>query len=221
MFEDNAPLYVYDMDGVITTKNCLYLFLRARVAGAPWRAVRAFPTRVQLARAGDETTRTKLGLALAESALHGLTLRQYERAARRYGRWLGIRPGLVRPDVAARIRRQHADGGKIVIATACERTLAAAVLRSAQVPYDLLSATVFGSGAHGIVVADARYAARKNEALRELNVPIERAHFHTDDFSDHHTALHSARVTLVGASRRTIRRFRNAGIHVDIRPKAS
>jgi phosphatidylglycerophosphatase C len=64
----------------------------------------------------------------------------------------------------------------------------------------------------GIDVTDHRLGERKVGALRELGVDIAHAEFVTDSFSDLPTARAAARVVLIGASRRTRQRFRDAGV---------
>ena len=79
----------------------------------------------------------------------------------------------MRDEAVQRIRRQHAEGARIVIATATERRLAEALLAAAGIPYDLLSASILIETPSGMEFADHRVGTRKAEALREQGVPIE------------------------------------------------
>ncbi|MDN6438894.1 MAG: hypothetical protein L0K27_05440 [Corynebacterium nuruki] len=61
-------------------------------------------------------------------------------------------------------------------------------------------------------VTDHRLGERKAGALRELGVDIAHAEFVTDSFSDLPTAREAESVVLIGASRKTRQRFRDAGV---------
>lgn len=115
-----------------------------------------------------------------------------------------------------RIRRQHAEGARIVIATATERRLAEVLLAAAGIPYDLLSASILIETPSGMEFADHRVGTRKAEALREQGVPIEAAEFVTDSLADLPTARAAARVVLIGASPRTRRRYARAAVSLAV-----
>lgn len=213
---DHAALAVYDLDGVVTRKDSFTALLGEHLGRLPLRMMPATPAAVRWIRSGRRPdVRTDALRRISEVALAGLTDDGYSRLAARVGTRIGRDPSWVRPEVVERIRREHAEGTRIVIATASEHRLAEALLRAADVPYDLLSASRIEPGPAGLRVADHRIGARKAEALQQVGVDLGRATFATDSFSDLPTARLAARVVLVGASRRTRTRFAAAWIEAE------
>lgn len=156
--------------------------------------------------------RRRIAHRVAEIVLAGLAEHDYAALAADFGRRIGRDPEWMRAETVQRIRHQHAEGMQIVIATATERRLAEALLASAEVPYDLLSASCLNSTPTGMAVTDHRIGARKAEALRELGIPLDEAEFVTDSITDMSTARAAARIVLIGASARTRGRYARAGI---------
>lgn len=200
----NSPkLVVYDLDGVITRKDTFTALVLGRLARSPLRLLRALP----LAATILSGKKPEASRRIAETALSGMTDADYAALAAQLGRKFAADPKWMRPYSVRRIRRQYDAGARIVIATAAERRLAEALLAAADVPYDLLSASLLKALPSGLAVCDHRVGARKTEALIELDVPIANAEFVTDSITDLPTAETAACVVLIGASGRTRRRF--------------
>lgn len=147
-------------------------------------------------------------------ALSGLRDNDYSGLAAAFGKRIGNDHSWIRPATVERIRRQSAQGTRIVVATATERRLAQALLAQAGVPYDLLSASLLTESPTGMNVADHRVGVRKLEALREQGVAIDQAEFVTDSITDLPIARAAARVILVGASKKTRDQYARAGVTV-------
>ncbi|WP_394288212.1 haloacid dehalogenase-like hydrolase [Corynebacterium variabile] len=207
-----APVIVYDLDGVITTRDTFTLFTAGQLCRRPLRLIPTVPVTVRRFFSRDEEYRRTSGLVIARIALRGLGDDTFARHVTDFGRRVGHSRAWIRSSTVDRIRRQKEQGATIVIATATERRLAAALLETAGVPYDLLSATEFTESPTGMEVADHRLSERKAEALRELGVDLAHAEFVTDSFTDLPTAREAESVVLIGASARTLRQFRDAGI---------
>lgn len=203
---------VYDLDGVITTKDSFAALIVHRLARSPLRLLRALPHVASWAAARDPERRADAARRIASLALRGMREDEYDRLARRLGRRLGSDPVWIRPGVVARIQQQHAGGASIIIATASEERLARALLETAGVPYHCLSASVLTEAPSGMEVLDHRVGARKAAALGALGTPLHEAEFVTDSRTDLPTARLAARVTLVCPSRSTVRRFALEGI---------
>lgn len=208
---DDPHLVVYDLDGVVTRKDTFTAFVVERLRRAPLLLLRALPAvGAMLLRSGEGRRRS--ARRVAEIALTGLDERGHSALAADFARRIVAKPSWVRAETVHRMRRQHAAGAQIVVATACEQHLARALLAHAGAPCDLLCASLLAESASGMRVADHRVGARKTQALRELGVPVEEAEFVTDSVADLPTALVAARVVLVGASARTRARYARAGV---------
>ncbi|MGO0605905.1 haloacid dehalogenase-like hydrolase [Brevibacterium linens] len=207
---DRPELVVYDLDGVITRKDTFTALIAYRLFRSPLCLVRSVWT--ALTMPGE--SKASLSRRIAETALDGITDGEYTALAEQLGQKFASDPKWIRAEAVHRIRRQHAQGARIVIATASERRLAEALLEGARVPYDLLSASLLSSRANGLTVRDHRVGERKLAALLELGVSIDKAQFITDSLTDFPTAEASSSVVLIGASARTRERYREMGISI-------
>lgn len=208
----HPDLIVYDLDGVITTRDSFSALILARLRRAPLRLLRALPATAVMLLGAQERRRRVAAARVAEIALAGMRDEDYTELASTFGDRIGEDPAWMRVGTVERIRRQHSRGVRIVIATATEERLAQALLARAGVPYDLLSASALTETESGMQVADHRVGARKVEALREQGVAVETAEFVTDSFTDLPTARAAGRVILIGASEKTRRRYSRAGL---------
>lgn len=210
--QDDVSVVVYDLDGVITRKDSFTAFMGQRLRRAPLRLLAALPAMGLMLLSTRPARRQQMAHRVTEMALAGLDERDFGVVVTAFGHRIGADAAWVRNETVQRIRRQHAAGVRIVIATATERRLAEALLASAGVPYDALSASVLTGTPTGMAVSDHRVGARKAEALQELGTPLEDAEFVTDSITDLPTARAAARVVLIGASPRTRDRYARAGI---------
>lgn len=210
---DDLSMVVYDLDGVITRKDSFAYFIGERLRRTPLRLIAALPAIGLMLLSTRPARRRLIAHRVTEIALAGLTEHDYAALAADFGRRIGSDLTWVRAETVQRIRQEHAEGIRIVIATATERRLAEALLASAGVPYDALSASVLTGTPTGMRVVDHRVGVRKMEALREQGVPFGEAEFVTDSITDLPTARAAARVVLVGASLRTRDQFIQAGVY--------
>lgn len=213
--ERDGGLFIYDLDGVITTRDALTALVVERLRSVP-RAAAALPHVVARLLAFDDARSTWHAKHIVAVAMRGLDGADYRAFASRFGARLGADPRWVQAGIVRQIQSQHASGATIVVATASEHHLASALLDRAGVPYDRLIATRVDGAASGLEIVDYRIGSRKAEALVEAGVPLERARFFTDSATDLPTARLTASVGLVGASKRTVERFRRAGVPFDV-----
>lgn len=212
----STAVVVYDLDGVITTRDTFTTFTAGQLCRKPWRLVPTVPLAIRRHLSNDEEFRRIAGLRIARIALRGLDDATFTARVEAFGRRVGGSHTWIRASTVERIRRQKAQGVTVVIATATERRLAAALLETAGVPYDLLSASELSETPSGMDVTDHRLGERKATALLELGIDIAHAEFVTDSFSDLPTARRAGSVVLIGASARTRKQFRDAGIRVTV-----
>lgn len=214
----HTELIVYDLDGVITTRDSFTALIVEQLRRRPLRLMRALPATVMMLLSRHEERRRDSAARVTKIALSGLSDHDYSRLAAAFGRRIGGDSSWIRPTTVERLRRQSARGATIVIATATEHRLAKALLAQARVPYDLLSASILTESSTGMTVADHRVGARKLDALREQSIGIEQAEFVTDSMTDLPTARTAARVVLIGASKKTRHRYSLAGVPVQSAP---
>ncbi|MGC3020806.1 haloacid dehalogenase-like hydrolase [Brevibacterium sp. FAM 24630] len=207
---ERTELVVYDLDGVITRKDTFTALVIGRLVRSPSRFLRALPACLTFLSG----RKAQASRRIAEIALSGMSDDDYSTLAERLGQKFGADSRWMRSDAVERVRRQHAYGSRIVIATATEHRLASALLATAEIPFDELSASRLEVTTAGPKVADHRVGARKADALRSLGIPLERVEFVTDSLTDLPTARAAARVVLMGASAHTRRRFDKHGIRV-------
>lgn len=205
---------VYDLDGVITYKDSFSAVIKDLLRRRPQQLVKALPAAALMMLSGHTNHRHRCARLIARIALAGLSHAEYRALAEAFGRRIGTDPTWMRTEAVERIRRQHDDGTRIVIATATEASLAESLLDHAGVPYDVLSASQLQETGSGMSVADHRVGSRKTEALRELGIDIGAAEFITDSMTDLPTAQAAARVILIGATEKTKRRFAQASVPI-------
>lgn len=203
---------IYDLDGVIIRNDSFASLLAARLRSSPRRLLRAGPSISAWAFSRDAESRARVARRLTAVALSGMRDGQYGAMAETMGARIGASRRWVRADVVARIRRQHAEGKTIVIATATEARLASALLVRARVPFDHLSASELAQTATGMVFTDHRVGSRKAEALVSSGIDLATAEFATDSGTDLPTARRAGHVVLVGAGGRTRAEYERAGI---------
>ena len=206
-----ASLVIYDLDGVITTRDTFTALVARRLLRAPHRLLRALPAVAKMLL-GDENQRHGAARKAAHIALAGLDGEQCAKLARQLGEAIGRDPRWVRGSVVERIRQQKREGRAIVIATATERQLAQSLLAEADIPYDVLSASEVLHDGRSLRFKDHRVGERKLESLREQGIPIEVAEFVTDSYTDAPTARAAGRVTLIGSSAKTRARYAADGL---------
>lgn len=135
---DRPELVVYDLDGVITRKDTFTALIAYRLFRSPLCLFRSVWT--ALTTLGE--SKASSSRRIAETALDGMTDGEYTALAEQLGQKFASDSKWIRTEAVHRIRRQHAQGARIVIATASERRLAEALLEGAGIPYHLLSASL-------------------------------------------------------------------------------
>lgn len=206
------PLVVYDLDGVVTRKDSFTTLVVQQLRSRPVRLSMAVPVVSSWFLFRESEARSRAAARLVSLALGPMDEQAYADLAQDVGQRIGADPGQLHPEVIERVQAQHAAGSRIVVATATEHRLAAALLKAARVPYDLLSASALEHNEDGSWAIDHRVGARKAEALAELGVDLASAEFVTDSARDLPTARRSKSLVLVAPSPRSRRRFVRSGL---------
>ena len=208
----HREVVIYDLDGVITAKDTFSALISAELRRAPTRLLRALPVIALMLLGRRAGSRGAAARNVTEIALAGMSDREYTELAEALGNRIGGDSRWIRTATVERMRDQRDAGVRIIIATATEHRLAESLLVRAEVPYDVLSASILEATATGMRIADHRVSGRKLEALREQGILVDRAEFATDSLTDLPTARAAARVTLIGASLATRKRYERLGL---------
>lgn len=144
--QDDVSVVVYDLDGVITRKDSFTAFVGERLRRAPLRLLAVLPAVGLMLLSAQPGRRRRIAHRVTEIALAGLHEDDYGVLVAAFGHRICQDPAWVRDETVQRIRRQHAAGVRIVIATATERRPAEALLASAGVPVRLT--VLLGPGRH-------------------------------------------------------------------------
>jgi phosphatidylglycerophosphatase C len=211
---------IFDLDGVLSTRDTFSALLLARFRGNPVALARALPAfRAWLRSRGDVAANTVAAHRLSTIALGSMGDDRYGEIAAAMGAKLGRDPRWVRADVVRLLLELKDAGHRVVVATASERRLAEAFLRAIGARWDLLLASEFRwNGGRVELVAHLR-AAAKREALAKAGVAVSESRFYTDSYDDHPTAAAAGELVLVYPSASSVQRYSDAGLEFDVIPR--
>lgn len=120
-----SPVVLFDLDGVLTRRDTYAAFVTRRIVRGPLRLLLALPlVPLMLLPA----TRRQAGGLLVRLSLVGLSVARYRALAHAFGAGLAVTPRAVHADCVAAIHRHRADGARVVVVTACEESVARALL---------------------------------------------------------------------------------------------
>ncbi|MGW2183044.1 HAD family hydrolase [Streptomyces sp. NPDC001732] len=203
---------IFDLDGVLTSKDTMSSLVRARLATRPLRFAAAIPPFLLASAAPpDGALKPAMNRAIVALALRGMTRSQYEELAAATGRTMAARTAVAQAVARCRCAR---DRGPTVVATASEESLARAFLD--------------GVGLHGIPLAASRLdftprgprlvthnvGEAKVDAVRALGFVPEGALLYTDSASDLPLARIACRTVTVNAARRSVAKLTAASADI-------
>lgn len=119
------PVVLFDLDGVLTRRDTYAGFVTRRLVRGPLRFALALPLVPLLL---VPRTRRRAGSLLVHLSLVGLSVGRYRALAEGFGARLAVTPRAVHADCVAAMRRHLDDGARVVVVTACEETVARALL---------------------------------------------------------------------------------------------
>ncbi|WEK61548.1 MAG: HAD family hydrolase [Candidatus Microbacterium colombiense] len=207
---------VFDLDGVLSRSDTMATLVFARLRARPWLIVpvAALAIVAALARA-DSTLRPRVNRAIVAVVLHGVGEQRYRQLVQRVAVRLARRRGNASASVMRELRAALGDGD-CVVSTATEHALAVRYLEEIGLTGVTVHASTFTFGAQGPRFAWHNVGSNKVESFRRAHPDERIGTFYTDSATDLPLARRSARTVLVGASRRSIREFRRAGVPVEV-----
>lgn len=201
------PSVLFDLDGVLTSRDTFATLVQRRLLRAPWRLPLALPALPLLAASGlFPLWRGSISRYLVRVALLGATPEQAREEGRELGREFARTPGwLCRAGVDA--AREHlAAGDRVVVLTATEHTLARTLLDELGLGEAELLASGLADAPGGVRMRPHNYGARKLTALRASGVPRPWTVMYTDSWADSVVLAEVEQVVLVAPAPRLLER---------------
>lgn len=198
---------VFDLDGVLTTRDTFATLVRRRLSRSPWRLVLALPALPVMAVTGSHPRlRGAVARYLVRVALLGERPEAARERTRELAREFARNPAwLCGPGVRA--ARGHLDAGdRVVVVTATERELARTLLDEVGLGAADVLASELSPALGGSRMAPHNYGPRKLETMEARGLPRPWAVMYTDSWADEAVAGAVDRVVLVNPSAKLVRR---------------
>jgi phosphatidylglycerophosphatase C len=201
---------VFDLDGVITSRDTFATVVTRRLVRAPWRLVLALPALPLMAvTAGRPQWRGLVARYLVRVALLGSDLDRVGDEVSRLAAEFARTPDWLCPVGVEAARRHLAAGDRVVVLTATERTLARTLLDELGLGDAELLASGLVRAPGGVRMHPHNYGVRKLEALRAAGVPRPWTVMYTDSWADRPTLAEVQQVVLVRPTPRLLERARS------------
>ncbi len=206
----SAPATVlFDLDGVITSRDTFATLVTRRLVRAPWRLALALPALPLMAATGARPQwRGPVSRYLVRVALLGTDPEGAREVGRRLAEEFARRPDWLCPAGLDAARRHLAVGDQVVVVTATEQTLARALLDELGLGRARLLASALTDAPGGSRMHPHNYGARKLETLRASAVPRPWTAMYTDSWADSPTLAEVDEVILVDPPPRLLERAR-------------
>jgi phosphatidylglycerophosphatase C len=204
---DAQRLVLFDFDGTLLHGDAYTMFIRAQYRRAWWRGLRVLPfARVLLAFAVAQRGRRMAARAMVRLALLGTDEQHYRERAEGFGRDLARDSRQFSRMVNSALRRHMHAGDRVLIVTACEETLARAILDELGLDAIELVASQLARTASGWRVGVHNIGAEKLRQLaaRGISPPWDVAI--SDSLADLPILAAANRAILVNPDRRTLKR---------------
>ncbi|MFF4082709.1 HAD family hydrolase [Streptomyces sp. NPDC001777] len=192
---------IFDLDGVLTSKDTMSSLVRARLTARPLRFAAAIPPFLLASAAPpDGALKPAMNRALVTLALRGMTRSQYEELAAVTGQVMAARTAVGQAVARCRCAR---DRGPTVVATASEESLARAFLDGVGLHNIPLAASRLDFTPRGPRLVTHNVGEAKVDAVRALGFVPEDALLYTDSASDLPLARIARQTVTVNATPRS------------------
>jgi phosphatidylglycerophosphatase C len=200
---------LFDLDGVLTSRDTFATLVTRRLTRAPWRLVLALPALPLMALTGYRPQwRGPVSRYLVRVALLGSDPERARDEARGLGQEFARHPDWLRPAGIEAARGHLEAGDEVVVLTATEQTLARTLLDEVGLGRARLLASALTRAPGGVRMHPHNYGARKLDALRAAGAPRPWTVMYTDSWADRPTLAEVEQVVLVAPAPRLLERAR-------------
>jgi phosphatidylglycerophosphatase C len=205
---DRRVVVLFDLDGVLTSKDTFTLFVGRRLRKKPWRLLLAAPALPALALTGNlPTFRAPLARHLVRVALLGADLSEAHRELEAIGGEFAATPDWLHADGVRRAQDHLHAGDRVIVVTASERLLARTLLDRLGLEEAELVASELADVRGGLQLNPHNYGSGKRDALEARGVAQPWATMYTDSIADLPTLRATVEQVLVNPSPRLQRRL--------------
>lgn len=207
MQQPTTSVTLFDLDGVLTTKDTMAALIIQRLKRKPFRLLTVLPIYIVALIAGSHRElAARANRLVVQVTFQGLSEVEYLDLASSAGRRLAAQPGFIRADLLERCR-DFRGGSRVVIVTASELRLVESLLEATGLPDVEVIASRLVIADRTPRVALHNVGSQKVQSLEAAGIPIERATLYTDSASDLPLALKTAQTVIVHPTKRSRRRL--------------
>ena len=196
---------LFDLDGVLTSRDTFGLLVRRRLVTSPWRLLLALPALALLPVAGDRPRlRAPVARSVVRVALAGESLTAVQSACRVLGAEFAATPAWLHREAVRRASEHLRRGDRVLVITATEEGLARTLLDSLGLEKVEVLASRLAPSRLGTRLSPHLYGAAKVEALLAAGIPPPWKAMYTDSVADFPVLREVERAVLVNPSRRLL-----------------
>jgi phosphatidylglycerophosphatase C len=197
MDQQPQDVTLFDLDGVLTTRDTMAALITQRLKRRPFRLLAVLPVyAVALIAGSHRPLAARANRFAVRLTFKGLDDAEYRALATDMGRQLAEHPGFLRKDLV-QLCRDAQESSRTVIVTASERHLVEGLLEACGLStVELIASHIdFPKRFPRLVLHNV--GSQKIQSLHAAGVPVENATFYTDSASDLPLALAAAHMVIV------------------------
>lgn len=207
MQQTRRGVTLFDLDGVLTTRDTMAALIVHRLKRRPVRVVAVLPIyAVALLAGSHRALAAKANRLAVQVTFRGLSEREYRDLATSAGLRLAAQPGFLREDLI-QLCRDASESSRVVVVTASELQLVEALLQACGLAgvEVIASRLAFSKRVPRVVLHNV--GSQKIRSLQAAEIPIGGAVFYTDSASDLPLALEADQTIIVHPRKRSRRRL--------------